>query len=113
MKTAFFYSLLLRDVERKRISNQAKEQRKYQSVDNEKGEKVRGQWKRYGHYYAQLDASGGNRYRYRLAAETVPQAVLRRQVLNPAPLRPQPIGHWWPSKRARRPIAEIHGGCWG
>lgn len=53
----------------------------YEQLFNSQGVQVRGLWKKSGAFYAQLDANDGNQYRYQLQAETLPQAVLARQVL--------------------------------
>lgn len=73
-------------MKRKKTAQNAKEPAKpadsYQRVFNEKGERVRGLWLRAGRFYAQLRATDGKPYRYRLDhAQTVPQAVLARQAL--------------------------------
>lgn len=58
-----------------------KEQPSYQQVVNQKGQRCRGLWTKRGHFYAQLTANNGVKYRYPLDVQTIPDAVLAQQAL--------------------------------
>lgn len=63
------------------VNNRGKRE-KFKKVLDEKKKRVRGLWERKGSFYAQLDASDGQQYKYPLhSATTVPQAITETQVL--------------------------------